>query len=57
MGEEDSEIRGGEDSETEGMSETRLSNTLPPEIPTQMEVSSSGISSSKKGEEIFKTRF
>ncbi|KAG7235458.1 hypothetical protein INR49_002689 [Caranx melampygus] len=48
MGEEDSEIRGGEDSETEGMSETRLSNTLPPEIPTQMEVSSSGISSSKK---------
>ncbi|CAL8354806.1 unnamed protein product [Gadus morhua 'NCC'] len=41
---EDGEIRGGE-----VKSETRLSNTLPPEIPTQMEVSSSGISSSIKG--------
>ncbi|CAL8311163.1 unnamed protein product [Gadus morhua 'NCC'] len=53
MGEgDDSEIGEGEDSEIRGgevMSETRLSNTLPPEIPTQMEVSSSGISSSIKG--------
>ncbi|XP_049905141.1 uncharacterized protein LOC126393210 isoform X3 [Epinephelus moara] len=48
-GGEDSEIRGGEDSETEGMSETRPSDTLPPKIPAQMEVSSSGISSSVKG--------